>query len=273
MANQNSRGANRRHNATEGYAQTGAVELWDKLSTLLLMVIFGLVVYGGHLAYRQIDRPLNNVVIGGDFNYLLEQELVTLVYEQIDGGFLSVDLTKLRQVILDKPWVDQVSIRRQWPTSLQVKIIEEVPIARWGKNGFLNRLGEELEIADSSKLEALPVLRSDYGTSLEMMQQYQSMAQLLAPTGLKLVELQRDNVGAWRVDTESGVRLVLGRKQLVEKLRRFALVWESGLNRQLNNIKTIDLRYPNGLAVAWKDGILVGAQLNTEENPVRFVQG
>jgi cell division protein FtsQ len=106
-----------------------------------------------------------------------------------------------------------------------------------------------------------------------MMQQYQSMAQLLAPTGLKLVELQRDNLGAWRVDTESGVGLVLGRNKLVEKLRRFALVWESGLNRQLNNIKTIDLRYPNGLAVAWKDGILVGAQLNTEENPVRSVKG
>ena len=273
MANQNSRGANRRQNTTGGYAQTGANGLLEKLSTLVLMVTFGLVVYGGHLMYRQVDRPLTNVVIGGEFNHLLQQELATLVYEQINGGFLSVDLTKLRQVILDQPWVDQVSIRRQWPTSLQVKIIEEVPIARWGKSGFLNRLGEELKITDSSKLQALPVLRSDYGTSLEMMQQYQSMAQLLAPTGLKLVELQRDNLGAWRVDTESGVGLVLGRKQLVEKLRRFALVWESGLNRQLNNIKTIDLRYPNGLAVAWKDGILVGAQLNTEENPVRSVKG
>jgi cell division protein FtsQ len=273
MANQNARGANRRQNTTESYARSGLNGLVEKSSVLLLMVTFSLIVYGGALAYRQIDRPLTNVMIGGDFNYLLQQELATLVYEQIDGGFLSVDLTKLHQVIQDQPWVDQVSIRRQWPSSLQVKVIEEVPIARWGKNGFLNRLGEELKITDSSKLQTLPVLRSDYGTSLEMMQQYQSMALLLAPTGLKLVELQRDNLGAWRVDTESGLHLVLGRKQLVEKLRRFALVWDSGLNRQLNNIKIIDLRYPNGLAVAWKDGMLVDAQLNAEKNPVRSVQG
>ena len=97
------------------------------------------------------------------------------------------------------------------------------------------------------------------------------MADLLIPTGLKLVELQRDSLGAWRVDTASGIRLVLGREQIGEKIRRFALVWKSGLNQQINSIKTIDLRYPNGLAVAWKDGVLIGAQHDTEVNTAQSV--
>ena len=46
---------------------------------------------------------------------------------------------------------------------------------------------------------------------------------------------------------------------------------KSGLNQQINSIKTIDLRYPNGLAVAWKDGVLIGAQHDTEVNTAQSV--
>ena len=91
------------------------------------------------------------------------------------------------------------------------------------------------------------------------------MAELLAPTGLKIIELRRDNLGVWFIETAPGVRLVVGRDQVSEKLRRFNRVWAEGLSQQLKNIKTIDLRYPNGLAVAWKDGITMAAQENIQE--------
>ena len=99
-----------------------------------------------------------------------------------------------------------------------------------------------------------------------MMKSYQMLAQLLLPTGLKLAELQRDNLGVWRVSTVRGIELVLGRDQLGDKLKRLALAWESGLKNELQNIATIDLRYPNGLAVAWKDGLLASAQNHLREN-------
>ena len=273
MATQNRRGADRKQNGINHAAESAGSGWLENVSRLLMAMLFGVVIYGGSLIYQQVDKPLTQIMIGGDFNYLQQQELTGLVNNQIDGGFLSVNLSNLSQVLEAHPWVDQVSIRRQWPSTLKVEVLEEVPIARWGKEGFLNRLGEELVIADNSKLDALPVLRAKYGTSREMMQEYQLMAELLIPTGIKLVELQRDSLGAWRVDTSSGMRLVLGRDQVAEKIRRFALVWKSGLNQQLNSIKTIDLRYPNGLAVAWKHGLSVGAHWNNKANAVSTVQG
>ena len=273
MATQNRRGANRKQNGMNRAAESAGSGWLENVSRLLMAMLFGVVIYGGSLIYQQVDKPLTQIMIGGDFNYLQQQELTGLVNNQIDGGFLSVNLSNLSQVLEAHPWVDQVSIRRQWPSTLKVEVLEEVPIARWGKEGFLNRLGEELVIADNSQLDALPVLHAKYGTSREMMQEYQLMAELLIPTGIKLVELQRDSLGAWRVDTSAGMRLVLGRDQVAEKIRRFALVWKSGLNQQLNSIKTIDLRYPNGLAVAWKDGVLIGAQHGTEANTAQSVQG
>ena len=65
---------------------------------------------------------------------------------------------------------------------------------------------------------------------------------------------------------------MLGREQVGEKIKRLALVWESGLSQQVKQIKTIDLRYPNGLAVAWKDGSLVDADWNTKQNAVSTVR-
>ena len=263
------KGANRQYKA-----ETGRFDrLLEKLSRLMMLGLFVMVIAGGKWVFDQLDKPLTEVLVGGDFNYMEEQELARLVNREIDGGFLSVDLNRLRGVLQNHPWVDQVSIRRQWPSTLNVEVIEEVPIARWGEQGFLNRLGDELNITDNSTLESLPVLRADYGTSEEMMQHYQLLAELLLPTGLKLIEMQRDHMGAWRVETDEGIELVLGRDKIGEKIKRLALVWQSGLNKQLKQIKTIDLRYPNGLAVAWKDGKLAGAHWNIKQNAVSTVQG
>jgi cell division protein FtsQ len=91
-----------------------------------------------------------------------------------------------------------------------------------------------------------------FGSSSEVMKQYQRLADLLLPTGLKLSKLQLDRLGAWQLETSNGIQIVLGRNQVGYKIRRLVVVWESELNHQSAKIKTIDLRYPNGLAVAWK---------------------
>jgi len=147
-------------------------------------------------------------------------------------------------------------VRREWPSTLKVEVLEEVPIARWGQKGFLNRLGDQLELPENSNLESLPVLEADFGSSQDMIKQYQLVSELLIPTSLKLTELQRDAVGAWQIQTAPGIRLVLGRDNVVEKIRRLVIVWKSGLDLQIGNIASIDLRYPNGLAVSWKDDAL-----------------
>ena len=225
----------------------------EKFLRLLMVTVFVAAIFGADFIYKQIDTPLSKIMVGGNFNHLEEQELAELVNMEIDGGFLSMNLNQLRQELQSHPWIHQVSVRREWPSTLKVEVIEEVPIARWGKKGFLNRLGDQLSLPENSNLKSLPVLEADFGSSQDMIAQYLLLAELLAPTDLRLTELQRDAVGAWQIETTSGVRIVLGRDQIIEKIRRLIVVWGSGLDVQLNNIATIDLRYPNGLAVSWRD--------------------
>ena len=235
-------------------------EVGEKFLRILIVTVFAASLYGIDFIYKQIDAPLTRVFVGGDFINLKELDLASLVEKEIDGGFLSMNLNHLREQLQRHPWIHEVSVRKEWPSTLKVEVVEEVPIARWGHKGFLNRLGERLELPENSTLKSLPVIESEFGTSQDMIKQYQIVSELLVPTRLKLAELQRDSVGAWQVNTVHGIKLVLGREQIVEKIRRFVIVWRSGLELKIDNISLIDLRYPNGIAVAWKDDSLAKIQ-------------
>ena len=241
--------------------------LSERFLRVLMVTLFIAAVYGADFIYKQIDTPLSKIMVGGDFNNLHEEELGKLVNAGIDGGFLSMNLNGLREQLQSHPWIHEVSVRREWPSTLKVEVIEEVPIARWGHKGFLNRLGDQLELPENSNLKSLPVIEAEFGSSQDMIRQYQIVSELLTPTRLKLTELQRDAVGAWQIDTVPGIRLVLGRDQIVEKLQRFVIVWQSGLEVQIDNISVIDLRYPNGLAISLKNKALSDSDWSELINP------
>ena len=44
---------------------------------------------------------------------------------------------------------------------------------------------------------------------------------------------------------------MFGRDRVMEKLQRFLAMYDLSLNKYLADIKRIDLRYQNGLAVEW----------------------
>lgn len=240
--------------------------LLDNLSTLITLTVFCAIAYGAVLAINHLDKPIAKVSIEGEFRYIEQEQFIELVNGQISGGFITIDLRALQDVLHKHPWVAEVSIQRQWPANLHIYVIEEVPIARWGHDSFLNRTGDQLIIKDNSHLSNLPLMTAKFGSSSEVMKQYQRLADLLIPTGLKLAKLELDSLGAWQVETSNGIKLILGRNHVGEKIRRLVMVWRSDLHQQSAKIKTIDLRYPNGLAVAWRNSTAV-ATANKE--PIR----
>ncbi len=65
MAAQNRRGANR-----SGQSSPSRFEgLMENISRLLMVVLFALVIYSGNLMYSLVDKPLTEVMVGGEFNY------------------------------------------------------------------------------------------------------------------------------------------------------------------------------------------------------------
>lgn len=229
--------------------------LTRSLSLLALVSVVAGLLWGGDRLFRKLDVPIGVIGVKGEFTHVDQGDVQAMVEPLINGGILSLNLAKIRHQLELHPWIEQVAVSRQWPGGLVINVVEEVAIARWGGHGFLNSRGEMLEIGDNSDLMHLPLLQGEVHTERSLMKAYREVAQLLLPSDLKIVALKRDVRGAWWLSLENGLELVVGRGQVMEKMRRFLVVWELALKTQVERIARVDIRYDNGVAVQWAEKI------------------
>lgn len=248
-------GANRGPNNRGAGNTPGASRLaWlGRLAKILFSVamVTGVGV-GAAWIYTQLDVPVAAISVESAFERVSRDEIEALVAPHIAGGFLSLGLAEIRDQLEQNPWIESASARRQWPSGLAINIVEETPIARWGDAGFLNHRGVALAIGNVAGLEHLPILDGPVGSERKVMQEYREISQLLQPVGLRISEFRGDARGAWQLQLQDGPVVLMGRGQLMEKIRRFLVVWERELRPRAAQVARVDTRYNNGVAVQWR---------------------
>ena len=220
--------------------------------TIIIFVFLLPLMLISLVTFDNFNQSIDRVVINGEFNYLSERDVIDLIDENVQTGFLTLDLPELNRKIVEQDWIRSSSIRRSWPATLIVNIEEEIPVARWGEQQLLNNVGDYIDVINKDSVSHLPVIFSQAGDTKEIIKIYQLISEVLGPVGLRIDEVESDNAGSWTLTVLSDIKIILGRDQLVEKLQRLQSVWLAELSSQEKNINVIDLRYPNGLAVKWK---------------------
>ncbi len=211
------------------------------------------VYYGGQAVEQFLAKPIASIVVNGQFVYLAKNEVSALISGNIQKSFIRENLDAMRQNLEANPWVDNVTLRRQWPDVLHVTIEEQKPIARWGKKGFVNYRGELIRVTDSGQIGHLPILKGDDGSAMLVMKQYQLLSQSISQYHLKVIELGKSEIGVWTIDLDNGWRLLAGRTDIVKKVQRLMKLLAQKKIDQQDQIKIIDMRYENGLAIEWKE--------------------
>ena len=227
----------------------------------LLLVGLGFGAYeGAQRLLPYADRPIARISVQGDLAYVSQQDVQRRIAPFIAANFFSVDLRGMREELERMPWIAHAEVRRVWPDQIDVRLEEQLPIARWGDEALLNNLGQAFAPQEVDNYQHLPQLSGPKRAQTKVMQQYQMLSQLLRPMGFTVVGLQLRERGSWflsATENASGQRIdiLLGRDHVVEKMRRFAAIYERELKDQSAKIARIDLRYANGLAVAWREPV------------------
>ncbi|QKE64395.1 FtsQ-type POTRA domain-containing protein [Aquipseudomonas campi] len=219
----------------------------------LLLVGLGFATY--ELAQRLIpyaDRPIARVSVQGELSYISQQAVQERIAPFIASSFFTVDMTGMRAELERMPWIARAEVRRVWPDQVSIRLEEQLPVARWGNEALLNNQGQAFAPRELTHYENLPLLSGPQRAQQQVMQQYQVLSQMLRPLGFSIVALELREHGSWFISTGQGVDILLGRDHLVEKMRRFSAIYDKVLKEQIANIARIDLRYANGLAVAWR---------------------
>lgn len=229
---------------------------------LIVPVMLTLVVAGWQLLAYDFSKvaPIEKVEIEGEFENISHDSFREKVMAVIDGGYFSLDLDEVKTDLMSLPWVDDVSVRRQWPSSLHIKVTEKRAVAYWNNDAMISDRGEVFTPELIRDELNLPRLKGPDGLHNKVWLFLTEITKGFSPMGFQVADLSLDERRAWSVHfiSEKAVNKIeikLGRDHADDRLARFVRVFSSVKQFDLKNIEVIDLRYPNGFAMRIKNNI------------------
>ena len=199
--------------------------------------------------------PVNKIRVHGTFVNVDEAMLHRAIDGVVAGGYFNVDVEKVKSVVESLPWVSHASVRRVWPDTLSVQVIEQKPVAISAENGLINIKGESFHPKKKVNIEGLPVFKGKVELNAMMIETYHLINTSLTGIEQKIVYLEVDDRHAINFTMENGLTVVLGKDETDTRLNRFISIYKKLIANRLSDIAAIDLRYTNGLAIRWKNNM------------------
>lgn len=232
--------------------------LWLKKIVLVVLLCTSLVLLG--LNSKNIFNDINQrrieyVVIEGSLSEVTEDDIKSAVFDFINRSMVAIDLHAIKEALEENAWINTVSLRRKWPDTLIIDVTEQVAIARWGEHQLLNQEGALFSPPSITAQLNLAELSGPAGTEKKIMQQYQIFNLLLFSKNLRIASLSLNSRGSWSMQLSNQTKVAIGSIEAVERLRRFADVYEVLFADQIESIEGFDLRYEDGIAVKHKASI------------------
>jgi len=241
--------------------QPADVRLMNAVASLVyVLVAAGALLAAGLWLMRSPLFPIRSIQLDGD---MLRNSVPTLranAAPQLAGNFFSVDLQQSRRAFEAVPWVRRAVVRRVWPDRLAVRLEEHRPAALWqGPDEdveparLVNQLGEvfEANVGDVQD-DSLPTLSGPEGSAAQMLSMVRQLNPLLLSLELDIERLHLSGRGSWRVETESGASIELGRgsaEQLLARTERFVRSFSEATAPWRSPLESADLRHTDGYAV------------------------
>jgi cell division protein FtsQ len=219
----------------------GRKRSWRSIALRLLIVAGGasafvaLVAWIGlavtHAAVFQIDR----VVVHGN-KRLAAGEVRALLDDISSQSIFHVDLEEYRVRLLDSPWVEHATLWRVFPSSIEVRLVERVPLAVARLNRQMYLVDSTGSIIDSAGPEYrefdLPVvdglLSDDADGALAEPARIELLERLLAELGVRADILRRvsqidvsDERNAVVLLDGEPARLFLGDREFLARVMRY----------------------------------------------------
>ena len=217
-----------------------------------LVILASIVFYVGQ---KDVWLPIKSIQISGSFEYIDEKEIEASLQSSVGEGFFSLDIQALRKILSDKPWTESVSIRRVWPSRINIAIVEKKPVARWDDHQLISDKAI-IYAANTDDFQSLPMIHSVNANPANVLNQYYRLSQRFQSLSETVLSLRQDSRGALDIELANDLQIKVGRTDIDHKIDRLITIYEKEIQPRRLQIRLLDLRYANGFAVAWKKEIL-----------------
>lgn len=227
------------------------VRLFAWLFALTVVTLPVIAVLNGWFASER--WPLGQLRVSAEFQRVTADQVQAAARPHLERGFFAVDLEAVRASLAALPWVEQVAVRKLWPDTLEIALVEHRALARWGESRLLSDRGRLFEVPDLETLQGLPRFDAADAQIDEVMQMHARAQPLLTLIGEPPERMQLSPRGSWTLQLASGTELVLGRSEPLPRLERFVAALPEIRRAESRPLLRADLRYANGFALHWAE--------------------
>lgn len=224
------------------------------IGLLLLLIVFALVL-AGRLAYIYLADeqrfPITTIKVAASYQHVTHKELETVLAKYLDASFFALPVTRLHNELNEMPWIDTAYVERVWPDTLKIKLVEKKPVAVWG-NTLMTGDGKLFNEGTIPPDLVVPKLNGPSEQQLDVLQVYEKLSKILTIYGLTATGLNLRDNQTWVLLLSSGTKIYLGKKELEARLLRFCKAYPAVFAQKEDQLAGVDLRYPRGMAVQWK---------------------
>jgi len=227
--------------------------------SLVALVSFELYEFIGKTTFLRLER----IDVAG-IGKLSRDEILSAAAVKLGDDLLGLRLTSMGEQLTKNPWVASVKVRRNFPHSLAIDVVERQPVGvvSMGYLYYLDTRGDIFKPLQEGDSLDFPVITGLAET--DMIQDPAGAKQTLQGVLALLQELKKERAGIALADiselhydkgfgytlftVNKGLPIRLGTEEFSEKLDRFARIY-SQLQPQLPNLEYIDLDYSDRIVV------------------------
>lgn len=213
---------------------------------LPLAFLLALMFYWLHLT---LARPVGQVEIFGEVRHTNLQALQENALPWLEAPFWQVDLAGLQAALEADPWLRHVEVTRRWPDTVHLQLHEQRVWATWNDRALLNDAGEPFYPPNPLDFPTGRLLYVEQENLQDAVALWRSVEALGGRYQFILTRMQLEPRGAWQLELNGAVRVLMGRDNIEGRMNRFLWAWQTWLHEQQAELKQVDLRYPNGLTV------------------------
>ncbi len=257
-----------------GVGRRGGSFILARRITVLALALLAALLVADRL-YDPALFPIHQVEVRGSFQQVDGAQLESVVKQSLTGNYFSLDLAAVEARIVQLPWVFSASVRRRWPDTLVVKVVEVQPVAKWGPDQWFNATGDLVARRAAPGERDLPLLFAPAEHRQAVWRAFRDWSRLFAAHGLSLEQLRLDPRGLWQMEIsrlplspeavssagQHSVAVIVERENAEARVGRFVEALRRDLLEAFAAMRSVDLRYPNGFAVGWQAAPPAGQSL------------
>jgi cell division protein FtsQ len=167
---------------------------------------------------------IERITITGKTTHITQEQLSYIAKNRLRGTFFTLDINRLQREFLQIPWVQSVTVIREFPDAITVNVNEYEAVARFGEEALVSEAGKVFIGADDST--TLPTFNGYANQIPQFLNSYNVLKPLLQAKNVSLNQLDLSGSGITKLYLSNNLEVVICAADISNGVEILSKYWD-----------------------------------------------